>query len=69
MSCCSVHAGRHVFCLQNSGYKLPILSFIGFGLESAFFHGFCHKALFEVRPLRLQLHLNSNPNNLWVLGL
>ena len=51
-----------VFCLQNLSYELPILSFISFGLESTFLHGFSHKTLFELRPLRLQLHLKHNPN-------
>lgn len=55
MNC--VHAGGLIFCLQNSSYQLPILSFVGFGLESALLHGFRNKALLELCPLRLQLHL------------
>ena len=51
-----------IFCLQNLSYELPILSFISFGLESTFLHGFSHKILLELSPLRLQLHLKHNPN-------
>lgn len=51
-----------IFCLQNLSYEFPILSFISFGLESTFLHGFSHKTLLELSPLRLQLHLKYNPN-------
>lgn len=57
MNC--VRAGGLIFCLQDSSYKLPIMSFVRFGLESALLHGFCNKALLELCPLSLQLHLKS----------
>ena len=56
-----------IFSLQNLSYELPILSFVSFGLKSTFLHGFSHQTLFELRPLRLQLHLKYIPKQFAIL--
>jgi hypothetical protein len=52
-------AVRLFLCLEYFCYELSILSFIGLGLEGAFLHCFRYKALLELRPLSLELGLQS----------
>ena len=44
---------RLVLCQQDLSYQLSVLSLVGFGLEGALLHGFSHKILLQLRPLRL----------------